>query len=165
MAANNNNTPDQLDFLILNNLQKNFPVAPRPYEVLASRLNKEYGLTLSEKSLWQRVRNLWENGYIRRLGAVFQAKTLGYQSTICAAQVPPDKIEKMANLVNAQGGVTHNYLRNDKLNMWFTFSGQSAEELSSFLARLKKETGLETIVSLPSQKLFKIKVDFKLGTE
>ena len=165
MTANNKNTPDQIDFLILNNLQKDFPVAPQPYEVLAQRLNKEYDLNLSEESLCQRVQNLRENGYIRRLGAVFQAKNLGYQSTICAAQVPPEKIEQMADLVNAQGGVTHNYLRNDKLNMWFTFSGQSAEELSTFLAALKKETGIETIVSLPSQKLFKIKVDFKLGTE
>jgi DNA-binding Lrp family transcriptional regulator len=77
--------------------------------------------------------------------------------------VPPDKLEKIAELVNAAPQVTHNYLRSDELNLWFTFTTRYPGELETFLARLKETGGLAEIYALDTEKLFKIKVDFRFS--
>ncbi|KXS55923.1 MAG: hypothetical protein AMR96_05535 [Candidatus Adiutrix intracellularis] len=151
---------DNLDRLILNVIQNAFPVAAHPYAVLATRLNEEHNLNLTEYEMLQRVTALRQNGFIRRLGAVFNPRTLGYYSTLCAAKVPPDKLEKITEFVNAAPQVTHNYLRSDELNLWFTFTTRHPKELKTFLTRLKETKDLAEIHTLATEKLFKIKVDF-----
>ena len=154
---------DHLDRLILNSIQKDFPVAGRPYDVLARRLNQEHGLELDETKLLERVRALKRNGFIRRLGAVFTPAPLGYRSALCAARVPEEGLESFSQLVNQAPEVTHNYLRGGELNVWFTFTSRRPERLDQFLEKLKKETQAAEIHVLESEKLFKIKVDFKFG--
>ena len=154
---------DRLDKLILNAIQRDFPVEARPYAVLAERLNREHEVTLTEDELWSRVKALKDDGFIRRLGAVFNAAPLGYRSTLCAARVPKDKLAAVAALVNAAPEVTHNYLRSDELNLWFTFSTNRPEDLPAFLDRIKGQTGIDELHVLDSEKLFKIKVDFKFS--
>ena len=154
---------DRLDKLILNAIQRNFPVDGRPYAVLAERLNTERNLSLTEDEVWLRVKSLRDNGFIRRLGAVFNAGPLGYRSTLCAARVPADKLEAVAALVNAAPEVTHNYLRTDELNLWFTFTTNRSADLPAFLDKIRTRTGVEDIQVLDSEKLFKIKVDFKFS--
>ncbi|MDR2945809.1 MAG: AsnC family transcriptional regulator [Candidatus Adiutrix sp.] len=158
-----NAAPDRLDRLILNAIQRDFPVAARPYAVLAERLNRDQGTDLTEGELHARVKALRDNGFIRRLGAVFNAGPLGYRSTLCAARVPEDRLEAVAALVSAAPEVTHNYLRSDALNLWFTFSSHRPEALGEFLGNLKAQTGLTEVHVLDSEKLFKIKVDFKFA--
>ena len=58
--------------------------------------------------------------------------------------------------------VTHNYIREDEYNMWFTMITRSEENLINILEEIKRNTGLEEIMSLPSVKLFKIKVALNL---
>ncbi|MDL2260411.1 Lrp/AsnC family transcriptional regulator [Deltaproteobacteria bacterium OttesenSCG-928-K17] len=154
---------DRLDRLILNTIQNGFPVAPRPYQVLAEKLAGQYEAPLTEDEIWRRVKALKDNGYIRRLGAIFNAAPLGYRSTLCAARVPQPKLEKFSELVNKAPQVTHNYLRSDDLNVWFTFSANRPEALDEFLAELKQSSGVEEIHVLEAEKLFKIKVDFKFS--
>lgn len=153
---------NHLDKLILNAIQSGFPVEARPYRALAEKLS-ENGLSLSETDVWQRVKALRDNGFIRRLGAIFNAGTIGYRSTLCAAKVPDDKLEKFGALVNQASQVTHNYLRSDDLNVWFTFSSNRAEALDEFLTKLKIESGVDEIHVLEAEQLFKIKVDFKFS--
>lgn len=153
---------DHIDRLILNSIQEDFPVESRPYQALAERINQAHRLSLTGDDVLGRVTNLKKNGYIRRLGAVFNARELGYNSTLCAARVPQDKVETFAARVNQAPQVTHNYLRSDELNVWFTFTSETQEELFNFLGKLKQETGVEEIHILESEKLFKIKVGFQL---
>lgn len=155
---------DRLDRLILNAIQSGFPVAPRPYRLLAEQLERDLDLPLSEDEVWRRVKALKSNGFIRRIGGVFNAGPLGYRSTLCAAKVPADKLESFSRLVNQAPQVTHNYLRSDELNVWFTFSSDRPEALGLFLADLKRQSGVEEIHVLEAEKLFKIKVDFKFST-
>ena len=154
---------NRLERLILNAIQRQFPVTPRPYAILAERLNAEHGLRLTEDEVWSRVKALRDNGFIRRLGAVFNAAPLGYRSTLCAARVPENKLEAVADLVSAAPEVTHNYLRTDELNLWFTFTTNRPEYLPAFLDSVRSRTGVEEIHILDSEKLFKIKVDFKFS--
>jgi hypothetical protein len=46
--------------------------------------------------------------------------------------------------------------------MWFTMITRSEENLINILEEIKRNTGLEEIMSLPSVKLFKIKVALNL---
>jgi DNA-binding Lrp family transcriptional regulator len=149
--------------LVLNGVQDGFPAEPRPYAVLAERLNREHGLSLTEEKLIGLIGSLKERGYIRRLGAVFNSRPLGYMSTLCAARVPEDRVEAFGKLVSSFPQVTHNYVRDNPLNVWFTFCYARPEELSGFLAELRRETGTDEIFELSSKKIFKIRAVFSLA--
>lgn len=149
---------DALDKQLLDIIQTGFPLAPRPYEVLGERLG------LTEAETLARVRTLHERGIIRRLGANFQSKALGWHSTLCAAKVPADKIDQFVSEVNAHPGVTHNYLRAHDYNVWFTFIGPSKENVCSTLNALSEKTGI-SVLNLPAIRTYKIRVDFRMGDE
>jgi DNA-binding Lrp family transcriptional regulator len=151
---------DHLDRLLLNAVQSDFPVAARPYAVLAERLNRAEGLNLTEEEILARLLALRRRGIIRRLGAVFNARDLGYQSTLCAARVPADKLAVFKALTDRAPQITHNYLRAGEINAWFTFTSRRPEELDEFLKRLGEAAGLAEIMVLDAEKVFKIKADF-----
>lgn len=157
------NEMSSLDRLILNSIQSGFPLEPRPYEALARRLNEIWGLRLSGDEVLKTVNSLKVRGFIRRLGAVFNASSLGYRSVLCAARVPAEKVEAFGRLVSASPQVTHNYIRSDSLNVWFTFTARHEGETQSFIKELKAASGVQEIYELEAEKLFKIKVEFKLS--
>jgi DNA-binding Lrp family transcriptional regulator len=145
---------DTIDKAILNRIQSDFPIEPRPYEVIA----RELGLT--EQQVVQRVRDLKAAGIIRRIGGNFVPHKVGFVSTLCAAKVPEDQIDAFAAVVNKYAGVTHNYQRENTFNIWFTFIAPSREEIAQNLERISRETGVTTILNLPATKVFKIKAQF-----
>ncbi len=145
---------DDTDRAILNRIQSDFPIDPRPYRVVA----RELGIT--EKEMLQRVVRLKENGIIRRIGGNFVPAKLGFVSTLCAARVPSEKIELFARIVNRYPGVTHNYQRDNKYNVWFTFIAESMDEIDANLKQIAAETGVQDILNLPATKVFKIKAQF-----
>jgi DNA-binding Lrp family transcriptional regulator len=145
---------DTTDKAILNRIQSNFPIEPRPYETIA----RELGLT--EQQVLQRVQALKAEGIIRRIGGNFVPHKVGFVSTLCAAKVPEDRIDAFAAVVNKYTGVTHNYQRENAFNIWFTFIASSREEIARNLARISRETGVTTILNLPATKVFKIKAQF-----
>src|SRR5512141_1181267 len=96
---------DDLDKAILNEIQSHFPVVSRPYEEVGGRVGA------SEAEVVRRVRALMASGVIRRVGANFTSRKLGYTSTLCAAHVPEELLARFVEVVNRYPGVTHNYLR------------------------------------------------------
>jgi DNA-binding Lrp family transcriptional regulator len=145
---------DQKDRLILNEIQRNFPVTHRPFLALARKLK------LKEKEIMERVQRLKDVGIIRRIGASFSARAVGFTSTLCAARVPKDKIEKFVSVVNTYPEVTHNYEREGDYNIWFTLIAQSQKKISKIIAEISRKTGVKEILDLPALKTFKIAVDF-----
>ncbi|MBC7356400.1 MAG: Lrp/AsnC family transcriptional regulator, partial [Desulfomicrobiaceae bacterium] len=111
-----------------------------------------------------RVRALTARGVIRRIGANFQSRKLGWHSTLCAACVPEDRLEAFVAEVNRHPGVTHNYLRAHRYNVWFTLIGPSPEDVAATLAGITQATGIP-ILNLPASKMYKIQVDFKMGDD
>ena len=146
---------DSTDKKILDIIQTDFPIAPRPYKIIGEKVG------ISEEEALNKVVNLKDQGIIRRLGANFQSKKLGFRSTLCAAKVPDEKLEQFIDAVNAKKGVTHNYLRDHEYNVWFTLIGSSWEQMCQTLQDITEETGIE-ILNLPATKLFKIRVDFAM---
>lgn len=157
-AAPGDDRLDATDRRILDVIQTDFPLAPRPYAVLGQRLG------LSEDEVFARVRALRRRRIIRRLGANFQSAKLGFVSTLCAARVPEERLEAFIAAVNAEPGVTHNYLRDHAYNVWFTLISPSREASRAVLDSLTRRTGVP-ILNLPATKLFKIRVDFRMGGE
>ncbi len=146
---------DNIDKKLLDIIQTDFPLTPRPYATLGDALG------ITEAEALARVRALKESKIIRRLGGNFQSAKLGFRSTLCAAKVPEEQLESFVEVVNSYTGVTHNYLRKHHYNVWFTFIGASWEKVEATLAEITKKTGIE-ILNLPATKLFKIRVDFKM---
>ncbi|WP_428563770.1 MAG: AsnC family transcriptional regulator [Solidesulfovibrio sp. DCME] len=147
---------DAIDKRILDIIQTGFPIAPRPYAAVGAMVG------LTEAEALARVRALRGKGIIRRVGANFQSAKIGFFSTLCAASAPEDKREAFIAAVNAHPGVTHNYLRDHPLNIWFTMIGASREAIAEGLAEITRQTGIP-ILNLPADRLFKIRVDFALS--
>lgn len=146
---------DSLDRQLLDIIQTDFPLVPRPYAELGQRLG------IGEEEALERVRSLRARKIIRRLGANFQSAKLGFVSTLCAAKVPEEKMKSFVAAVNAEPGVTHNYLREHSYNVWFTLISPSREESQAILDKISAHTGV-TILNLPATRLFKIRVDFRM---
>ena len=147
------NDLDDLDRAILNEIQSHFPIASRPYEEVGARVGAPEG------EVRRRVQKMYDSGIIRRIGANFTSRKLGYTSTLCAATVPEEKLEQFVEEVNRHPGVTHNYLRRHRFNVWFTLIAESQERLEEILREISRASGIE-VLSLPAQQVFKIKVDF-----
>ena len=145
---------DDIDHRILNLIQDAFPLDPKPYRVLAEQVG------IPEQEAWQRVQKLRESGIIRRIGAVFDPKKMGFTSTLCAARVPEEKLSAFVDAVNAYPGVTHNYRRSHDYNVWFTFIASSEEHLNQCLNEIKQTTGITDILSLRSVRTYKIYARF-----
>lgn len=146
---------DEVDRKILDIIQNDFPLAVRPFSVMADRLS------LSEAELMNRIADMKNSGLIRRIGGIMDSRNLGYYSTLCAVTVPEVRIEEVARIINQQPGVTHNYLRDHDYNMWFTLTMPSYEETVSILQELETSVGLN-IISMPAEKVYKIKVSFNM---
>lgn len=147
---------DELDKTLLNRLQTRFPLTSRPFQTIA----QELGTT--EQEVLNRVKRLKKEGIIRRIGANVVPGKVGFVSTLCAAQVPEEKVDLFARTVNAFNGVTHNYLRDHPWNIWFTFIAPSMDTVRDNLARIAETTGVDRILNLPATHVFKIKAKFDL---
>jgi len=145
---------DEKDKKLLNMIQENFPVITRPYLGIARALDME------EKEVIARIRKLKKGGIIRRIGAVFDLRKLGFKSTLCAARVPEDAVSSFVAVVNELPGVTHNYRRDDDYNIWFTLIAPDEEELLKTIERIKNRTGMKDILNLPASRTFKINARF-----
>ena len=147
---------DDVDRAILNRIQSDFPMTQRPFLSIAENLD------LSENEVIKRLEQLKKKGIIRRIGGNFVPEKLGFVSTLCAAKVPEDKIERFARTVNRYPGVTHNYQRDHNYNIWFTFIAQSMDEIKGNLEDISRKTGVKEIINLPATKMYKIRAHFDL---
>ncbi|MBW1742677.1 MAG: AsnC family transcriptional regulator [Deltaproteobacteria bacterium] len=147
---------DDTDKAILNRIQSDFPIASRPYLIVAQELD------LEEDEVIRRIAHLKNNGIIRRIGANFVPARLGFVSTLCAARVPKDKIPLFSETVNQYPGVTHNYRRDHEYNIWFTFIAESMEQIELYLKEIASETGVAEILNLPATKVYKLKAQFEV---
>ena len=147
---------DGIDKKILNIIQKDFPLVAEPFNAVAEKVG------ISEDEVLERISRLKQEGIIRRIGAVFDSKKMGFVSTLCAARVPEEKLKDFVEVVNSYAGVTHNYRRNHEYNVWFTFIAPDKETLEKSLAEIRNRAGIEGIISMAASRTFKIDASFEL---
>ena len=148
---------DAIDLEILDMLQNGFPLAVQPFRETGDRLQ------IDEEQVISRIGAMKASGLIRRIGGIIDSRKMGFYSSLCAVVVPEARINETAELINALPGVTHNYLREHEMNMWFTLTMPSREQLEEKISELEFILGLK-IISMPAQEVYKIKVAFDMGS-
>ena len=148
---------DQIDRHLLDDYQRDFPLLPQPFAVLAQDLG------LSEDAVIARLVALRDRGQISRVGGTVRPNTAG-ASTLCAMAVPETRIETVAAQVGAETGVNHSYLRENLWNLWFVATAPDDAALRGLLARLEVATGLQ-ILDLRLLRPFNIDLGFALQGE
>ena len=143
---------------ILYRVQKNFPLVIKPFEQIAKELNT------TEDEVIKILQEEKANNIIRQTSAIFDTKKLGYTSSLVAFEIDEDKIDDAVIILNSHPGISHNYERNHKYNIWFTIaiSPESKSNLEDTVKLLSELTKASDYILLPTLKLFKISV--KLDT-
>jgi len=150
---------DPTDRRILELLQAELPIDPRPYALAAQQLG------ISEGELLSRLRALRRRGLIRRVGPTFEPRKLGYVSTLVACRVPPAKVDEFAAIVNRYPEVTHNYEREHEYNVWFTLIAASEQRIADILAEIRLQSGIQACYAAPQERRYKLKVHLDMPPE
>jgi DNA-binding Lrp family transcriptional regulator len=139
-------------------IQNDFPLAIRPFEVLANRLNT------TQEEVLDILREEKEKKIIRQISPIYDTKRLGYSSSLVSFKVAKDDISKAVEIINSHPGVSHNYEREHPFNIWFTLAvpEDSKFGLEKTVDILAQETKAIDYIILPTLKMFKIAVKLDL---
>ena len=143
-----------LEFALLNDWQRDFPIAAQPFDELAARVGADGTVILAT------LRRLQARGAISRLGAVFAPRRIG-ASTLAALAAPAERLEQIAEQVSARPEVNHNYQRDHHYNLWFVATAADQPALAAALAAIEGETGC-AVISLPLEQEYHIDLGFDL---
>jgi DNA-binding Lrp family transcriptional regulator len=132
-------------------LQKGVPLVASPFDELGQTIG------LSEEDVLRELNELRRQGLVRRFGAVFDSRSLGYGSTLCAVDVPVGELEQRAALVTPHPGVTHCYERGGHPNLWFTLTAR-ADRFDAELAEFARCLAPCELMNLPALRRFKVQV-------
>ena len=150
-------------------LQRGIPLESRPFAHLADELG------CSEADVVGFVARCREEGIVRRFGAVFDTRRLGYRSTLCAVHVPSDALDAVAAAVTPLRGVTHCYVRepfdfsagmtceSGLPNLWFTLSCP-ADVFEAMADEVRSRLAPHAVHLLPATRRYKVDVVFGAAT-
>ena len=145
---------DALSFRLLNECQRGFPLAERPYAELGARLGA------GEAEVLAALRRQERSGALSRVGAILAPRALG-ASTLATIAVPPARLVEVANIVSGYPQVNHNYEREHAFNLWFVANAPDAAALARVLGEIEARSGLE-VLSLPLETEYWIDLGFEL---
>ncbi len=144
-------------------LQEGIPLMPQPFEFLSRELN------CSEGDLIDFIGRLRKDNLVRRFGAVFDTRRLGYKSCLCAAYVPLEFIDEAASCITPLAAVTHCYLREIPHtagavpNLWFTLS--TPEDIfGAMCTAVAGKLKPYNVAFLPASRRYKVDVLFGAAT-
>jgi len=154
---------------VLTTLQYGVAPVARPFQ----------GMALAEREVVALLNRALADGLVRRFGAVFDARRLGYRSVLCALDSPSEAMAAKAAIITAHPGVTHCYERRplggggEFPALWFTLAmlhDAFDDGLSALRDQLADrggpagETRTSQLLELPALRRFKIDVVFDLRT-
>lgn len=148
MKEQSNSSKDQA---LLIALQRGVPFVRRPWAEIAESVG------MSSAEVLQAGQDLFKRGVARRFGAVFDSRSLGYASTLCAVDIPASDIERAAALLHPHPGITHCYEREGNPNLWFTLTAP-ADKLGSELTGIGNLLKPFPVLNLPAIRRFKVEV-------
>ena len=150
---------DGIDKEILNQIQREFPLEREPF----AAVGRDLGIGGDE--VIRRIEMLKRGKVIRQISAIFDTRVLGYESSLVAATIPPEKLNEGAKAINSHPGVSHNYERDNEFNLWYTVAvpPDSRLGLEGTVDVLHRISGAERTRILPTLKLFKIGVTLDMN--
>ncbi|MGV7929889.1 MAG: hypothetical protein AB2L13_13485 [Spirochaetota bacterium] len=144
---------------IINRIQEDIPLAVEPFRLIADELSIE------ESELLETVARLKEKRIVRNISAIFNAHRLGYHSSLVAMSVDEGDVEGAVEIINAHPGVSHNYLRDHRFNIWFTLAVDAATSLEETAAVLARHCRATDHLILRNEKLYKIGFMLRMGDD
>lgn len=144
---------------IINRIQEDIPLAVEPFRLIADELSIE------ESELLETVARLKEKRIVRNISAIFNAHRLGYHSSLVAMSVDEGDVEGAVEIINAHPGVSHNYLRDHRFNIWFTLAVDAATSLEETAAVLARHCRVTDHLILRNEKLYKIGFMLRMGDD
>ncbi|MFQ6083498.1 MAG: AsnC family transcriptional regulator [Candidatus Aminicenantia bacterium] len=143
---------DRINQGLLNIIQRDFPLKERPFKKVGEKLG------ISEREVIERLEELKNKKYIRFIGAILNTVSLGFNNLLVAFKVDSKGIDKAAEVVNSHPGVSHNYQRNDKYNLWFTIAVPIDIDIKKTVEILSNLSKVKRYLLLPALKIYKIGV-------
>lgn len=148
---------DSLNQKLLAKLQNGFPLTSSPFADLGITL------ALSENEVIQRIQRLKDDGIVRQISPVIDARKLGYLTTLVAMKVPEARLERCAGILDENPNISHAYEREHSLNLWFTLAIPGTASIEEELKAIADAIPADTIFQLPALKLYKLGAFF--GTD
>ncbi len=142
---------DPIQRALVDAIQGGLPLVSRPYALIGEQIG------LSEREVIRRVRDLLEQGVIKRLGVVVRHRELGYDANAMVVwDVPDDRVGELGRCLGSFPFVTLCYRRPRRLPDWpynlFTMiHGRDREEVLARVDELVTCCGLQAV---PHQPLF-----------
>jgi len=114
-------------------IQEEIPIVERPFGEIGKSLD------IGEDDVIKAIEKLKEDKVIRQISPIYDTRMLGYDSSLVAFKVKPERIEEVASFINTHPGVSHNYERTHEFNLWFTIAvppdvGVSLEDTVRYMA-------------------------------
>nr|KJR73284.1 MAG: heme biosynthesis protein [Thermoproteus sp. AZ2] len=147
---------DSVDAALLMEAQYNFPLVERPFLELGRRVG------IGEDEAIERLRRLATAGILKRIGAVMNYRAKGLEAALVGFAVPPELVDKVAEEINRDPQVSHNFLRDyAPFNVWFVTKAPTPEELEAKVKAVADRWGLDYVV-LYSLRTYKLDVRFDI---
>ena len=146
----------ELEFKLLNDYQKGFPLVARPFAALANELG------VAESTVIATLHSMQQRGLVSRIGAVFRPNVVGV-SALAALAVPLARLDEVAAQVSARVEVNHNYQREHHFNLWFVATAASVAHLQVVFEALERDCGCGPVLVLPLLEQFHIDLGFGLA--
>jgi len=149
---------DDLDFRLLNEFQRDWPLVAEPYAAVGARLGVDATWVM------QRLAALQRDGKASRVGAVFAPGAIG-ASTLAALEVPAERLDEVAAIVSGFPEVNHNYEREHRINLWFVAAAESEERLTQVLGDIEKRAQCGALLALRLLEEYRIDLGFDMRSE
>jgi DNA-binding Lrp family transcriptional regulator len=145
---------DDTDKKIISQIQKDLPVHPRPFALMAEKIG------ISEEAFIERVRRLKDTGIIRRFGATLRHQEAGFKANAMIAwNAPEGTVSELGKTLARFKEVSHCYHRASKgdwpYNLYTMVHGGSRQECREIAERMSAATDLNEYAVLFSEKEFK----------
>lgn len=140
---------------LLNDFQRDFPLAERPFLHIAETLG------VSEEDVLQALQELTQQNFISRIGPVIRPNHIGFSSLVAMA-IPAEHLTTVAAIVSQYPEVNHNYERENRFNLWFVLIASDEAHLQRLLQDIECKTGYATM-QLPLLMDYFINLGFDLN--
>lgn len=146
---------------ILKRVQGSIPDCATPFAAIAAEVGAAAGETVAESQVLELLRELKEQGAIRRFGATLRHQKAGYGANAMVAWQPEDgaDLAGLGRKMAANPNVSHCYHRRTypewPYSLYTMIHGRSPEECQETIGTLSRELGLQTYSVLYSIKELK----------
>ena len=146
---------EPFDKALLARLESSVPLVARPFDEIGSQLGKPGQFVI------ERIEVLRGPGkIIREISGIFDSTALGYQQSLVAMSIDPDRLDEAGKFAATHPGVSHCYGRDGDFNLWLTLavSPQSSMGLDSTTAAMAQHCHADSVLLLPVIKKYKLRV-------